>query len=273
MEPALIAVAPNGARRTKADHPTLPMTAAEIGHTAAACADAGAAMIHLHVRDASGRHSLDADLYRAAIATIRREAGERIIVQVTSEAAGMFAAAQQIAAIRALLPECVSVAPREIMPDEAALAAAGPFLAELARERVGVQYIIYSTEDVIRFRQLMARGLIPDARPFVLFVLGRYSKDQTSEPTDLLPFLAAWEQNGPFAVCAFGPKESACALAALALGGHARVGFENNLFLANGSRAPDNAALVAQASSGAALARRAVASARSVRQFLGLRGA
>jgi uncharacterized protein (DUF849 family) len=50
-EPASIMVAPNGARRTKQDHPALPMNAAETARCAAACHAAGAAMIHVHVRD------------------------------------------------------------------------------------------------------------------------------------------------------------------------------------------------------------------------------
>jgi uncharacterized protein (DUF849 family) len=51
----ILAVAPNGARKTKADHPALPMTPEEIAMTAAACHEAGAAMIHLHVRDPDGQ--------------------------------------------------------------------------------------------------------------------------------------------------------------------------------------------------------------------------
>ncbi|MHA1599614.1 MAG: 3-keto-5-aminohexanoate cleavage protein, partial [Alphaproteobacteria bacterium] len=94
--PLILTVAPNGARRGHADHPALPITPDEIGRCAAACADAGAAMIHLHVRDRDGGHSLDADAYRAAIDAVRREAGERIIVQVTSEAVGIYEPAEQM---------------------------------------------------------------------------------------------------------------------------------------------------------------------------------
>ena len=60
--PALM-VAPNGATKTKADHPALPVTIPEIVACAEACARAGADGIHAHVRDAEGRHVLDAGLY------------------------------------------------------------------------------------------------------------------------------------------------------------------------------------------------------------------
>ncbi|MBM3510740.1 MAG: 3-keto-5-aminohexanoate cleavage protein [Alphaproteobacteria bacterium] len=273
LSPALIAVAPNGARRTKADHPALPMTAAEIGRTAAACAEAGAAMIHLHVRDDGGQHSLDPALYRAAMTAVRREAGPDLVIQATTEAVGRYDRHQQMAMVRTLKPECVSIALREVMPDEASLKEGVPFLAELKRERIGVQYILYSAQEAGAFRILTRRGLVPDERPFVLFVLGRYAKDQTSAPTDLLPFLAAWENQGPFAVCAFGPKEGACALTALALDGHARVGFENNLALADGRIAPDNAALVRQTADAAGIMGRTVADPDQTRVLVGIESA
>ena len=53
-------VAPNGGRKTKADHPALPLSADELARTAAECLERGASMIHLHVRDADGKHILDA---------------------------------------------------------------------------------------------------------------------------------------------------------------------------------------------------------------------
>ncbi|MGH6903418.1 MAG: 3-keto-5-aminohexanoate cleavage protein [Geminicoccaceae bacterium] len=62
MTPLVVTVAPNGARRTKTDHPDLPITPAEIARDAAWCADAGASVLHLHVRAGDGRHSLDPDL-------------------------------------------------------------------------------------------------------------------------------------------------------------------------------------------------------------------
>ena len=55
-----IAVAPNGGRRGKKDHPALPIGPEELASTAAACLEAGAAMIHAHVRDRDGGHLLDA---------------------------------------------------------------------------------------------------------------------------------------------------------------------------------------------------------------------
>lgn len=101
---AVICVAPSGARRTSVDHPALPITTAQIAREAAACAEAGASVIHLHVRDEAGRHSLDAQRYRAAIEAIRQAVGERLLVQVTTEAVGMYSPPEQISLIHASHP-------------------------------------------------------------------------------------------------------------------------------------------------------------------------
>ena len=126
----VVTVAPNGARRGKSDDPAIPLTPHEIGREAARCQDAGAAMIHLHVRDREGRHSIDPDLYRAAIAAVLREAGDRLLIQVTTEAVGIYTPGQQMAAMRELRPEAFSAAVRELVPDTEAETAASAFFQE-----------------------------------------------------------------------------------------------------------------------------------------------
>jgi len=266
--PLILTVAPNGARRGHADHPALPITPDEIGRCAAACADAGAAMIHLHVRDRDGGHTLDADTYRAAIDAVKRQAGERLVVQVTSEAVGIYEPEQQMAMVRDVHPEAVSLAVRELVPEGADEREAAKFFDWLAAEKVLAQFILYSDEDVRRFDDLAARGIVADTQRFVLFVLGRYSEGQQSSPNDLLPFLAANSRGCTWAVCAFGRREAACMLAAAALGGHGRVGFENNLYLPDGRVAPDNAALVSAVADGARAMGRPLADATVAREIM-----
>lgn len=268
--PLVIAVAPNGARKTKADHPAIPIQPEEIARTAAQCRDAGAAMIHLHVRDAEQKHSLDADAYRTAIDAIRREVGNGIVIQMTTEAVGIYRPEEQMAAVRAVRPEAVSLAVRELCVGASDEPRFAEFLAWLHAERIMPQYIVYSAEDVLRFAELRSRGVVPGDRPFLLYVLGRYTPGQKSAPSDLIPFLnAAQGQELEWAMCAFGRLEGACALTAAALGGHVRVGFENNMLLADGSTAPDNAALVRQIADSAALAGRDIADAAAARNLLG----
>lgn len=267
--PLILANAPNGASRTQADHPALPMTAAELARTAAEIAEAGAALIHIHVRDGEGRHLLDAEAYRAATRAIRAEVGDRLVVQITSEAAGRYAAPEQIAVVRAVRPEAVSLALREIVPDAAAEPAAADFFAWARRERVLLQVILYEPAEVTRYVELKARGVLGEGGDFPLFVLGRYTPGQVSRPADLLPFLAvAGEELPLWSICAFGPRENACALAAAALGGHVRVGFENNLLSPDGRPAENNAAQIRRAAEGARLLGRPLADADAARAMM-----
>jgi 3-keto-5-aminohexanoate cleavage enzyme len=265
--PLVLAVAPNGARRGKADHPAMPVTPAEIARETAKCLEAGAAMLHLHVRDAAGAHSIDADLYRQATAAIRGAVGDRVVIQITTEAVGRFTPEEQIACIAAVRPEAVSIAVREICPPDGDETRLADLTAFMQRERVAPQWILYDVPDVQRFLDLRRRGIVSAGS--VLYVLGRYSPGQLSAPADLLPFLRAAEgETLAWFLCAFGPLERACGLTAAALGGHCRIGFENNLFLPDGSIAPDNAAQIAGVAARAGDVGRRLASAEEARAIL-----
>ncbi|WP_445680733.1 3-keto-5-aminohexanoate cleavage protein [Radicibacter daui] len=244
--PTAVAVAPNGGRLTRADHPALPLGAPELARTAAECLEAGASMIHVHVRNGEDRHLLDADAYRQVIAAIRAEVGERLVIQITSEALGLYSPAEQRAVVRATRPEAVSLALRELVPDAAEEPAFADLLVWMKQENVLPQIILYAPEEAERLAGLKKRGLIPWDDIPVLYVLGRYVAGQTSSPADLLPFLASG--GSPFShwsTCAFGRHETACVTAAALLGGHVRVGFENNRLLPDGQVAANNQALVA----------------------------
>jgi 3-keto-5-aminohexanoate cleavage enzyme len=245
LPPVAIAVAPNGGRRVKADHPAIPLSPGELAHCAAECLEAGAAMIHVHVRKPDGSHLLDADAYRAATAAIRAEVGDRLVVQMTSEALGIYAPAEQIAVVKAVRPQAASLALRELAPDAASEPAFLDLLAWMAGERAAPQIILYAPDEAVRLAALRDAGKLPWDDIPVLYVLGRYTPGQKSAPADLLPFL----ENGVprfahWSVCAFGQREAACVTAAALLGGHARVGLENNLWLPDGSVATGNAELV-----------------------------
>ncbi|RWE80928.1 MAG: 3-keto-5-aminohexanoate cleavage protein [Mesorhizobium sp.] len=240
-----IAVAPNGGRRTKADHPALPITPDELADVAATSLEAGAAMIHVHVRDRDGRHLLDADAYRAATAAIRASVGDRLVLQITSEALGIYRPEEQMRVVLEVRPEAVSLALRELVPNPTHEAAFASFLETLRVEKVTPQIILYTPEEASYLAALAGRGLVPFDNLPVLYVLGRYTVGQTSRPADLLPLLAPGiPAVRHWMVCAFGDQEAACVTAAALLGGHARVGFENNLFLPDGTLASGNQDLV-----------------------------
>jgi uncharacterized protein (DUF849 family) len=265
--PTLIAVAPNGGRRTKADHPELPIGPDDLARTAGACREAGAAMIHVHVRKPDGSHLLDAAAYRAVIAAIRAATGDALVVQITSEALGIYPPAVQREVVRAVRPEAASLALRELVPDAGEEGAFAELLGWMKREQVMPQIILYEPAEAVRLAELQRRGLVPFDDIPVLYVLGRYSVGQRSAPADLLPFLGEGAPRaGHWSVCAFGAEEAACVTAAALLGGHVRVGFENNLLLPDGRTAPSNAALVEVVAGLLAASGRALASADDLRK-------
>ncbi len=243
--PLIVTVAPNGARKTKADHPALPISPADLAAEAVACQKAGASMIHLHVRDENDGHSLDTGRYRDAMAAIGETCGEDLVIQITTEAVGIYSAEEQMAVIRELMPPSASLAIRELVL-EGREDAARDFFAEITEAGVLPHYILYSAEDLVRFQRLVETGIVPADKGLLLFVLGRYSEGQVSSPSDLLPFLQHLRIGLPWSVCAFGHLEHAAVSTAVAMGGHVRVGFENNIYLKNGEVANGNADLVTQ---------------------------
>lgn len=246
VEPLVVIAAPNGARLDKAGHPAVPLTAVEIADCAADLATVGVSILHLHVRDERGGHVLDATRYREAMDAIRERMTDRLILQVTTEAVGQYDRQQQMALVRELRPEAVSLALRELCPDADAEDDAGKFFRELAEMDVWPQYILYSAAETARFEQLRQEGFFGAANPFALFVLGRYSDALVGDPAELENFLATFEPGAfPWAVCCFGATEATAVQRASAAGGHVRIGFENNRTLPDGSMARDNAQLVA----------------------------
>lgn len=239
----LIIVAPNGARRNHKDHPALPVTPEEIAATVEACAEAGAAMVHLHTRNQQGGHSLEIADNAAVMEEVRRRVGDRVVVQLTTEAVGVYQPAQQMALIRALEPEAASFALRELIPSPEYESDSGNFFHWVAERNILAQYILYSEQDLLYYLDLLERGLLPARRHHLLFVLGRYSTNQQSSPDDLRPFSEHLNRlNGRrWATCAFGAREQACLLAAAQKGGDLRVGFENNLLAPKGEPATSNA--------------------------------
>ena len=258
--------APNGARRSQKDYPALPVTAGELADDAAALRDAGASVLHLHVRDEDGQHTLDAGRYRDALAAIRDRVGDGLVLQVTTEAVGRYSAVEQMDVVRELQPEAASLALRELCPEKGDEPAFAEFCQWMHEAAVWPQFILYDVGDVRRFDALRATGVIVGNAPFAMFVLGKYGDAAAGAVADLDVLLEATDPNAyPWAVCCFGPNEHAVMRAVLDRGGHVRIGFENNVVLNDGTPAPDNAALIREFVTATADHGRQPASAQEVR--------
>lgn len=240
MTAPFIMVAPNGARRGKADHPALPVTLEDTLATARACFDAGAQALHLHVRDAEGQHSLDAGRYREALAEMARALPD-MAVQITTESAGRFSVAEQLACLDAVRPAWASVALREMArePD-----LARRFYAVAAETGTRLQHIVFGPEDVPLLHRFQADGSLAPGPVEAILVLGRYTDGPPSDPAGVAPFADHLPERTGWMLCAFGPAEHACLQEAARLGGTCRVGFENSLTAPDGAPWTDNAASV-----------------------------
>lgn len=237
-------VAPNGARLTKADHPALPITADDIVIAAKNCFAAGADGLHLHIRDAEGKHLLDVDQYRSLI-NLLDEKVPRMAVQITTEAVGIYDPPVQREVALESGAKLVSVSIREMMrePDEAP-----GFYAACHERGIAVQHILYDLDDYDLLANTLAKERLNDPALQLIYALGRYTEGQRSSPDMLTPFLERQRALGhapDWGICAFGQGETDCLEAAIKAGGKCRVGFENSRLHADGSTAKDNAERVA----------------------------
>ncbi|MCH1449875.1 MAG: 3-keto-5-aminohexanoate cleavage protein, partial [Litoricolaceae bacterium] len=242
-----IMVAPNGARRTTLDHPAVPVNDQDLVETAVVCFEAGARGIHAHIRTSDQLHLLDVERYEALIAQLHcRVPG--LSVQVTSEAAGIYESDAQIDLLARIQAPWVSVAIREILRAQETSALTTFFAQLLTKTRV--QFILYDTDDLKTLTSLVDQGIIHTTSLEVLYVLGRYSKDQESTPDQLDPFIEARDAQPkelrPMRemICAFGRGQISCLLRAASEGMDLRIGFENGIWLPDGTIASDNADLV-----------------------------
>ena len=243
----IIISAPNGARRTQDDHSALPITPDEVADCAQSLLEEGVSVLHLHVRDKHLKHTLDADRYRAALAAVSDRVGDSLVLQVTTEAAGQYTRDEQTAMVKTLRPEAVSLALRELCPDDKAEVQAAAFFKWLRKEKIWPQYILYSDDEVRRFDAMRQRGIFAEEHPFCLFVMGRYSDALEGSMSELEAMLDATDcSQFPWSVCCFGKRENEAMLESTRAGGHVRIGFENNLSLIDGSIARDNAQLIEQ---------------------------
>ena len=238
----LIAVAPNGARKTKADLPSIPLTAEEIGLEAKACQQAGASMIHLHVRNAKGEHSLNSELYQDAIEQIKLKTEGALFIQVTSEAVGKYSPDEQFEMIYRLKPQGVSIGLREIRSFDRRIIR--QHFNWMRENEVYPQLILYNQYDVQMYQQWLEEEVLPGKAYPVLMVIGKHQKEGVFDAKNISALAKVPVTS--LMVCAFGEQEFSVGKLAVSLGKHIRLGFENNHLLKDGSNAKNNAEIIQQ---------------------------
>ncbi|WP_028219288.1 BKACE family enzyme [Paraburkholderia oxyphila] len=270
-------------------HPRLPVTPEQIAAASLEAAQAGAAAVHIHVRDPlTGRPSMDVSLYREVIERIRA-VDQELIINLTTGPGGRFIPGDDDPKIAApgttlLPPEKRVEHILELKPDVCSL--------DLNTMNSGAEVVINTPKNVTRManviretgakpeleifdsgdmhlaRDLMASGVLegPGLWTFVTGV--KYGFSATPETLlyarSLLPPGAIWSAFG------IGRFEFPMVAQAWLAGGHVRVGFEDNLYLEKGVLADSNAALVARAKDIVTMLGGEVATSGEARVMLGL---
>jgi uncharacterized protein (DUF849 family) len=246
--------------------PYLPITPSQIADSALGAAQAGATVAHIHVRDPqTGRPSMDLELYRETLKRIREGAPD-LIINVTTGPGGRFVPSEddpriggpgttlmkpelRIAHIAALKPDIATLdlntmtfggevvinTPRNVRRMAEGICAAGA-LPEVE---------LFDSGDCHLAHDLMADGTLTSPGLFSLVLGVKYGFSATPETMiyarDLLPERAVWSGFG------IGRSEFPMVAQSWLLGGHVRVGMEDNLHLAKGVLAKSNAELVGRA--------------------------
>lgn len=258
-----------GAEITRAQTPHLPITAQEIADEAARCRDAGASVIHLHVRTPDGAPSQSSELFAAAIEAISRKTD--VIVQTsTGGAVGM--SVEERAGPLACKPEMATLNCGTLNFGDEIFDNARPLIRELARrirEAGSVPELeCYEVGHIDEALSLLREGVISEPLHFQ-FVLGVTGGIGARE--DVVRFMASQIPAGStWGVAAVGRHQRPMTELAIQLGGHARVGLEDNIYLEKGVLSEGSAPLVARAASFARSVGREVVEPDRARTLLGI---
>lgn len=258
-----------GAEVTREHTPHLPITAEEIADEAARCRDAGASVIHLHVRTATGAPSQSSELFQAAIDAIRRKTD--VIVQTsTGGAVGM--SIDERSGPLACKPEMATLNCGTLNFGDDVFVNTRPQIRELARRIRDAGSVAelecYEVGHVEEALRLHDEGHIGTPLHFQ-FVLGVPGGIGARE--DVLRFLVGLVPPGAtWGVAAVGRHQQPMTELAMRLGGHARVGLEDNIYLSKGVLAEGSAPLVERAAQFARNVGRIVVAPERARQLLGI---
>jgi 3-keto-5-aminohexanoate cleavage enzyme len=269
MDPLIITVAPVGAELTPDQTPHLATTPKALGEVARTCREAGASIIHVHCRNDDGTNTHEVSRFKQAYEAVRAQSD--LIVQFsTGGAIGM--TPEERAAVLQLRPEMATLTCGTVNFGDDVFENSFPImrgiLAKMHEFGVRPELEIFDKGHLANARRLEKEGLLtfPQHVDFVLGVPGGLDAtvQNLADLVDGLPPGCTWS------VAGIGRMQLPMAMAALAMGGHVRVGLEDNIYYSKG-RLATNAELVARVVRLANELGRPVATPDQARGILGLR--
>jgi 3-keto-5-aminohexanoate cleavage enzyme len=267
-KPLVLTAAICGAEVTKDQNPAVPYSAEELAEEAARCFDEGARVIHLHVRKPDGSATQDREVFRAAIEAIRARVPAAIIQTSTGGAVGM--TGDERAQPLELSPEFCSLTTGSVNFGDDCFVNTFPLIKAIARKAVEagtrMEIEVFDAGFVDNALLLAKQGVLPTPLHFD-FVLGvPGGMTGTDDRLDFL--LTTIPADATWTVAGIGRFELPLARAAIARGGHVRVGLEDNIFVAKGVLAKGSWELVRTVAGYAAEAGRPIATPAQTREIL-----
>jgi 3-keto-5-aminohexanoate cleavage enzyme len=272
-DPMVITAAMVGAETTREQTPYLPISADEIGEDAAKCREAGAAMVHIHVRKPDGSPSQDAELFRAAIRAIRARCD--ILIQVSTGGAVGMSVDERCGGITltgADRPDMATLTTGTVNFGNDVFSNPRPLIRDIATRIKGLgikpEIECFDAGMIDEARALDKEGFIglPAHFDFVLGVGGALGAT-----VEALDFMRSYLPKGSTWTCAaMGRHQLSFVEHSAERGGNARVGLEDNIYVSKGVLARGNWELVAEAAKRAKAKGRTLATPQQARELLRL---
>lgn len=268
----LITVAPTGAETSKEDCPQLPTRLEELVKTAQECEAAGAAMIHVHIRDDEHRPTLDLARLKETVASLREHTN--LVVQLSTGGSVHDPLEDRLRVLDAEPDSCSLTMGTTNFGDDV-FSNPWPFICELyqlSQERKVVpEFELFDLGQVHALHRLLAKyGLPWGGKVHCDLVMGvpggmnGTADALVAAVRDLPDGVTSWSATG------VGRSTIAVMFAALSKGGHLRVGMEDVLTIRRGVPVESNAQLVQRAVAAGQLAQRIPMTSAQARGLLGM---
>lgn len=272
MEKTIITVATTGAWPTKENNPNIPMTPEEIANDVYECYKAGASVAHLHMRDDEGKGTMNAEKFAETVKLIKEKCD--IVINLTTSGDLNATDETRQAHLKLLRPELASYDCGSMNWMHSALFINAPkFLEELGHtmQEYGVkpEIEIFDAGMVYNSLYYKKKGVLQGPLHYQ-FVLG--AAGGTAATVENLVYLKSLiPEDSTWSALGIGNGHLPIMLTAIAMGGHVRVGMEDNIYYAKGQLAKSNAELVERAARVIKEANKEVATPDDARRILGLK--
>ncbi|WP_224242725.1 3-keto-5-aminohexanoate cleavage enzyme [Hyalangium gracile] len=271
--PMVITAAMVGAETTREQTPYLPITAEEIAEDAVKCREAGAAMVHLHVRTADGKPSQDAELFRAAIRAIRKRTD--VLIQTSTGGAVGMTVDERCGPLTLTgedRPDMATLTTGTVNFGQDVFWNPRPLVRDIARRirALGLKPEIECFDvGMIDEASILAKEGLVDLPAHYDFVLG--VPGALTARVDALEFMIkSLPEGSTWTVAGVGRHQLPFVAHAAERGGNARVGLEDNIYVSKGVLAKGNWELVAEAAKLAKAKGRTLATPQEARKILRL---